>query len=46
MKLTSVALTGAALGLAHATPVTKRQAISDGMSSEILLEEACLHGFI
>ncbi|KAJ5211813.1 uncharacterized protein N7498_003459 [Penicillium cinerascens] len=29
MKLTSVALTGAALGLAHATPVTKRQAISD-----------------
>lgn len=31
MKFTSVALVGAALGLAHANPVAKR-AITDGMS--------------
>ena len=43
MKLTSVALTGAVLGLARASPITKRQAISDGMLKERLLEEINLH---
>lgn len=41
MKFSSVAITGAALGLAHAGPVTKR-AISDGMLLDNLLEKSYL----
>lgn len=37
MKFTNIALAGAAVGLAHASPVTKR-AVSDGKISAILVQ--------